>query len=80
MDLDALPNLLQSKGMNFPAAVIRALFAPVGAFLRMETYALLSLPFILIPFRKNIRLPVWVSYGIYPAHLLLILLLKAVLR
>ena len=30
---------------------------PMSAFLRMETYGLLSLPFILIPFRKDVRMP-----------------------
>ena len=30
---------------------------PLSAFLRMETYALLSLPLILIPFRKDLKLP-----------------------
>ena len=78
VDLDALPNLLQGRGLSFSASLVRSLSAPVAAFLRMETYALLSLPFILIPFRKNLRLPVWVSYGFYPAHLLVIMLLKAV--
>ena len=50
--------------------------SPLSAFLRMETYALLSLPFILIPFRRNIRLPAWLSYGIYPAHLLVVWVCK----
>ncbi len=49
---------------------------PLGAFLRLETYALLSLPFILVRFPKDIRLPKWVSYGMYPAHLVLLILLK----
>lgn len=49
---------------------------PLSAFLRLETYGLLSLPLILIPLRKNVRLPLWVSYGLYPAHLLLIWAVK----
>ncbi len=49
---------------------------PLSAFLRLETYGLLSLPLILIPLRKNVRLPVWLSYCIYPAHLLLVWAVK----
>ena len=49
---------------------------PLNALMRMETYAILSLPLILIRFPRDIRLPKWVSYGIYPAHLVLLILLK----
>ena len=56
------------------------LSAPLSAFLRMETYGLMSLFFILPRFPKNIRLPVWVTYGIYPAHLLIVLAFKLIFR
>jgi hypothetical protein len=49
---------------------------PLRAFMRLETYALLSLPFILLPFSRDVRLPKWLAYGLYPAHLILIILLK----
>lgn len=52
---------------------------PLSCFLRMETYALLSLPFILIPIKKDLRMPRWIGYALYPAHLLLIMALKALL-
>ena len=52
---------------------------PLSCFLRMETYALLSLPFILIPIKKDLRMPRWIGYALYPAHLLLIMALKAIL-
>ena len=52
---------------------------PLSAFMRMETYGLMALPFILIPFRRNARMPLWLSYGIYPAHLLLVWLAKALI-
>ena len=51
---------------------------PLSCFLRMEAYALLSLPFILIPFKKDLKMPRWVGYALYPAHLLLIMALKAI--
>lgn len=78
IDLDALPNHLNREGLSVLGSLVKALLTPVSSFLRMETYALLSLPLILIRFRKRLRLPVWVSYGLYPAHLLLIMLLKSV--
>ena len=53
---------------------------PLKSFLRLETYALFSLIFILIPYRKNIRLPLWLSYAIYPAHLLIVLLFKTLCK
>ena len=52
------------------------LSGPLGAFMRLETYALLSLPFLLIRFPRDIRLPKWVGYGLYPAHLVLLIILK----
>ena len=49
---------------------------PLNAFLRLETYGLLSMPFILIRFRKDTRMMLWMSYSLYPAHLLLVWLVK----
>ena len=48
------------------------LSGPLSAFLRMETYALLSLPFILIRFPNDLKTPRWLSYVLYPAHLAVI--------
>ena len=50
----------------------------LSPFLRMETYALLSLPFILIPFRKDLKVPRSVGYALYPAHLALLFLLEKI--
>ena len=52
---------------------------PLSAFLRMETYALLSLPLILIPFRKDLKLPKWLGYALYPAHLALLIGLRSLM-
>lgn len=42
--------------------------------LKLQTMALLGLPLILFPLKheRDLRLPFWVSYGIYPAHLVLL--------
>ena len=49
---------------------------PLSAFMRMEAYALLALPLILIPMRRDLRLPKWLGYGLYPAHLVILILQK----
>ena len=49
---------------------------PLKSFLRLEAYGLLSLPLILARFPRDIRLPKWVSYSLYPAHLVLLIILK----
>ena len=64
IDLNALPAFLSR---------------PLTSFLRMEAYALLSLPLILIPFRKDLKLPKWLGYALYPAHLALLIGLKALM-
>ncbi len=48
----------------------------ISPFLRMETYALLALPFILIRFPRDLRMPRWLGYVLYPAHLALLFLLE----
>ena len=52
---------------------------PLSAFLRLETYALFSLPLILIPFRTNLKMPRWLGYALYPAHLVLLILLEKII-
>ena len=57
VNLDALPKALSN------------LLSPL---MRMETYGLLALPAILIRFRKRLKMPVWLGYLLYPAHLALL--------
>ena len=52
---------------------------PLSPFLRMEAYALLSLPLILIRFPKDLKMPKWLGYALYPAHLALLIGLKALM-
>ena len=63
INLSALPDFLSQ------------LLSPL---LRMETYALLSLPFILISFGKDLKLPRWVGYVLYPVHLALLFVLEKI--
>ncbi len=46
------------------------------SLLRSEAYALAGLPLILIRFPRDLRLPKWLSYFLYPGHLVLLILLK----
>ena len=58
-------------------AFLEKLLSP---FLRLEAYALLSLPLILIPFKKDLKLPRWVGYVLYPAHLALLYALELIIK
>ena len=55
-----------------------AVSQPLSALMRMETYALMSMPLILCRFPRDVRLPKWLGYGLYPAHLLLLIALKLI--
>ena len=53
-----------------------SLSGPVRTLLRSEAYALMGLPLILIRFPRDFRMPKWLSYALYPAHLAILILLK----
>ena len=65
INMDALPAFLSQ---------------PLSAFMRMEAYALLALPFILIRFKKDLKLPRWVGYALYPAHLAALYALEQIIK
>ena len=46
-----------------------------GVSFGIQTFAILALPLIYLPLRTGIRVPKYVSYLFYPAHLALIYLL-----
>ena len=49
---------------------------PVRTLLHSETYSLAGLPLILLRFPRDLRLPKWLGYSLYPAHLVLLIVLK----
>ena len=60
-------------GIRLDLSVLpECLSGPLAAFLRLETYALLGLPLILVRFPKDLKMPRWLGYALYPAHLLLL--------
>ena len=68
-------------GMPVNLAVLpNSLSSLLSPFLRMEAYALLSLPLILIPFKKDLKFPRWVGYALYPAHLALLYVLELIIK
>lgn len=48
----------------------------INPFMRLEAYGLLSLPLILIRFKSKWKMPTWLSYSLYPAHLVILLILE----
>lgn len=68
-------------GWNFDVnSLDPSLSKPLSSLLRMEAYALLSMPFILIRFKKDLKLPRWVGYALYPAHLALLYGLEQIIK
>ena len=58
-----------------PAGTTAVLLAP---WLRLQALAILALPLMLFPWRRNVRLPAWAGYGLYPAHLVVLWLLERI--
>ena len=44
----------------------------LSPWLRIQAMAILSAPFILFPWKRDLRIPHWLGYALYPAHLLLL--------
>ena len=65
VDLNTLPNWLSN---------------PLTCLMRNETYALLGLPLILVRFKKDLKIPRWVGYVLYPAHLALLYVLELIMQ
>lgn len=54
-------------------AIIKTFISPL---LRIQTMAVFSLPFILVRFKAKWKMPLWLSYLLYPAHLAVLILLE----
>lgn len=52
---------------------------PVRTLLHSETYSLAGLPLILLRFPKDLHMPRWLSYLLYPGHLVLLIVLKVIM-
>ena len=61
--------------LHIPSSIsfLPAAYTLLNAVSRIQFYAVLALPFLLIPMNKcRVRLPRFVAYALYPAHLLII--------
>ena len=51
----------------------------LSPWLRIQAMAILSAPFILFPWKRDLRIPHWLGYALYPAHLLLLWGVEAIM-
>jgi len=56
---------------------ILSVFSP---FLALQSLSILALPLMIIPTNSGIKIPKWLSYALYPLHLILLLLLQNILK
>ena len=63
------------KMQGWPGA-ITSIITP---FLKVQSLCVLALPFILIRFKKDLRMPTWLGYALYPLHLILLFILEKVM-
>lgn len=65
-------------GVTLPlkVPVFTELRGVLSAVYRVQFFAVLALPLILVKNKKRLRLPKWVAYAAYPAHLAVIMLIR----
>lgn len=72
----ALPRGLVSALTATPIAPLNRGLSEFFSLFRLQSLAILSLPFMLIQTRSGLRIPKWLGYAAYPGHLFLLWLLK----
>ncbi|MBQ8537467.1 MAG: hypothetical protein IJ461_08725 [Clostridia bacterium] len=68
----------QIFGWTIPYALIPGFGTVLGSFVRLQGLAILALPFIVCPIGKPVKMSAWVSYALYPAHLLILWIFQLV--
>ena len=61
-------------------ALISSWNALTSPWLRLQAMAVLSLPLIVIPYGKDVKLPIWMGYVLYPGHLIVLWLIELLVR
>ena len=51
---------------------------PLNALFRLQGMVWLSLPLIVIPMHSGIKMPKWLGYGLYPLHLILLIVIRLI--
>ena len=69
-----------SISLNALPEWLKFLYEPLSSLLRLEAYGLLSLPLILIRFPRDLKMPRWLGYALYPGHLALLILLELIFK
>lgn len=74
--VDSMPlNFIFGQRIHLKGALLPLL----SPWLRVQCFAALSVPLIVCRFPGDIRMPAWLGYGLYPAHLLVLYLLDCCL-
>ena len=68
--------LVMLFGLRLPIWDWPSLGQMIAPFLRVQSMMWLALPLILWPMESRWRMPRWLSYSIYPLHLVLIILIR----
>lgn len=63
-------------GVTLPFASIPGLGTVLSSFFRLQGMVWLALPLILTNTKTQIRMPKWLGYGLYPMHLVLLIILR----
>ncbi len=63
-------------GLNLSPLVRGKVGSIISPFLRLQTLALMALPLMLVRWKHRLRMPAWLGYAIYPAHLVLLIALE----
>lgn len=72
-------SLLVTDFFGIPLNVVPAPFSQLTApFLRIQALAILALPLMLMRFPKDVKLPTWLGYALYPAHLAVLYALEQI--
>lgn len=56
----------------------RIISAFISPFMRLQAMAVFALPLILVRFKDRWKMPVWLSYILYPAHLIVLIILERI--
>ena len=73
-------SLTVTSFFGLPLNVVPSPFSQItSAFLRLQGLAILALPLMLIRFPHDMKLPAWLSYALYPAHLAVLIALEHLL-
>lgn len=69
-------NVASLFGVSFPFLTWPGLGDVFSAFFKMQTMIWLSLPLIVLPTHTNIHMPRWLGYALYPAHLIVLIIVR----